>query len=84
MARTNFLYVDIKVYPASVEEGRHTGYDMDSILMADQPILTRYENCGLADGSYSGLRSALNAWIDMEMSNKGKELLHRDCPKAPK
>jgi len=83
MTRLNFLYADIKVYPASVEEGRFTGYDLDSILIAEQPVLTTYENLfDLNDGG-GWLKKGLVAWIEQEMLNKGKELAYQDCPKAP-
>jgi len=80
MTRVNFLYVDIKVYPASIEEGRFTGHDMDSILIAEQPVLTTYENLfDLYGGGW--LRQGLAEWIREEMLNKGKELIYQDCPK---
>jgi len=84
MTRVNFLYVDIKVYPASVEESRYTGNDMNSILIAEQPVLTTFENIGLIDGHWSTLCEAINDWINREILTKGKELIYQDCPKAPK
>jgi len=84
MTRINFLYVDIKVYPASVEEGRHTGYDLDSILIAEQPVLTTYENMFSLYDEGGWLRRGLGDWIGQEMQNRGKELIYQNCPKAPK
>jgi len=84
MTRVNFLYVDIKVYPASVEEGRHTGYDMDSILIANQPVLTRYENLFSLYDEGGWLQRGLAEWIKEETLNKGKELIYQNCPQAPK
>lgn len=84
MERVNFLYVDIKVYPASVLEGRHVGYDMDSILIAEQPVLTTYRNIFDLFGEGGWLDKGLADWIKEEMLSKGKELIYQNCPKAPK
>ena len=85
MRRVNFLYVYIKVYTASVEEGRHTGYDWDTLLIAEQPVLTTFENIGnLAIGGRSDLNKALDKWIEEQMLTEGKEFIYKDCPKTPK
>ncbi|KKN53791.1 hypothetical protein LCGC14_0598840 [marine sediment metagenome] len=84
MPRVNFLYIDIKVYPASIKEGRHTGYELDTIMIAEQPVLSCYVNLFdlYQDGGW--LEKGLIDWIQKEMLNKGKELVYRGCPKAPK
>lgn len=84
--RVNFLYVDIKVYPASVEEKYRTGYDWDTLLIAEQPVLTTFENIGdPAVDRWSDLSKALNEWIEEQILAEGKELLYKNCPtEAPK
>jgi len=84
MERVNLLYVDIKVYPASIEEGRHTGYDWDSLLIAEQPVLTTYKTLFDLFGEGGWLNKGLADWIKDEMLNKGKEIIYQNCPKAPK
>jgi len=82
--RVNFLYTEVKVYPASVEEEPYSGgYKWDTLLIAGEPVLATYENIGLGSVCSIGLYSAINEWINQEMLNKGKELVYQNCPKAP-
>lgn len=85
MRRITFLYVDIKVYPASIEEKNYgANHDWDTLLIAEQPVLATHESIGLEDGYWSTLHEAINNWINGEMRTKGKELIYQNCPKAPK
>ena len=83
MPRTNLLYVEVRVYPASIEEGRHTGYDMGTLLIAEQPVLSTYENLFDIHPGEGELVNGLARWITGEIFTKGKELIYQNCPKAP-
>ena len=64
MARTRFLYAEIKVYPASVETESYSEYnDWDTVLIAEEPVLATSENIGIGCGL---LHDAIENWINSE------------------
>lgn len=86
MERVNFLYTEIKVYPASVEEDG-IGYKWETLLIAEEPVLATYENLGIPFDkrtlSRNDLYQAIENWVKEETLNKGKELIYQNCPTEP-
>ena len=82
MKRVNFLHVEVKVYPASVEYS-YTNYDWDTMLVAKEPVLSTDNVIGLPWQGSDELQFALEKWVDRETLAKGRELIFQNCPKAP-
>lgn len=83
MSRVNFLYAEVKVYPASVElEPYSDSVQWDTLLIAKESVLSNYENLFDLYEGHGHLRNSIVKCIKEEMLNKGKELIYQNCPEA--
>lgn len=87
MERIKFLYVEIKVYPASVEQEQYTGiygfaYDWDTLLISKEPVLSTFENIFDLQGCHNDIQATVSKWIREEILNIGKEQIYSCCPES--